>query len=146
MQKCGMPFYAIAIKVWVGSGRCRRYRLENGHMEKLKPRAFKRPSCWLNAFQKLFFFSISETVRGGCRLVCSRVQMAWLTTVERNGMERERERGTDRERDTYPWQCFLFVEGVLGFDGRLSGAVGEECATCNRATAHIPTIRMTQNL
>lgn len=39
------------------------------------------------------------------------------------------ERG--RETDTYPWQCFLFMEGVLGFDGRLSGAVGEKCTAWN---------------
>lgn len=45
-------------------------------------------------------------------------------------------------RHTYPWQCFLFMEGVLGFDGRLSGAVGEKCTTCKRDTPNINIIRI----
>lgn len=55
---------------------------------------------------------------------------------ERKGDWKEEQRKTERarERDTYPWQCFLFMESVLGFDGRLSGAVSEECTTCNRGT------------
>lgn len=52
--------------------------------------------------------------------------MAPLTTME--GREEESiEEG--KKTNTYPWQCFLFMEGVLGLDGRLTGAVGEECAT-----------------
>lgn len=49
---------------------------------------------------------------------------------ERRESEKSRaERQVEKETTTYPWQCFLFMEGVLGFDGRLSGAVGEECTT-----------------
>lgn len=61
--------------------------------------------------------------------------------VDHHREERESEKRKggekDGETDTYPWKCFLFVEGVLGFDGRLSGAIGEECTTCNRGTPHI---------
>lgn len=123
-----------------GSDQCWQYPLENRHMEKLKP-GLQKAELLIELLSKVFF--ISGTIRGECRLVCSRVQMAWLTTIEREWEEEGR--GTDREADTYPWQCFLFMEGVLGFDGRLSGAVGEECTTCNRGTAHINLLRITQN-
>lgn len=52
----------------------------------------------------------------------SRVQMALPATTEIEGRVTER-------AETHPWQCFLFVESVLGFDGRLPGAVSEERTT-----------------
>lgn len=48
--------------------------------------------------------------------------MAWPATTERE------DRATERA-ETHPWQRFLFVESVLGFDGRLPGAVSEKRAT-----------------
>lgn len=65
----------------------------------------------------------------------------------REKRESEKRRGgrqteEEGETDTYPWQCFLFMEGILGFDGRLSGTVGEECATCNRGRQYINPIRI----
>lgn len=42
---------------------------------------------------------------------------------------REREGRATERAETHPWQCFLFVESVLGFDGRLPGAVSEERTT-----------------
>lgn len=50
------------------------------------------------------------------------MQMALPATTERE------DRVTERA-ETYPWQCFLFVESVLGLDGRLPGAVSEERTT-----------------
>lgn len=44
-----------------------------------------------------------------------------------------KDRATERA-ETHPWQCFLFVESVLGFDGRFPGAVSEERTTWNRGT------------
>lgn len=41
----------------------------------------------------------------------------------------QREHGATERAETHPWQRFLFVEGVLGFDGRLPGAVSEKSAT-----------------
>lgn len=73
--------------------------------------------------------------------MCSRVQMAWLTTIERKVRETGKKR--DRVGETYPWQCFLFMESILGFDCRLSGTVSEECTTCNRGTPKICFFRRT---
>ena len=126
-----------------GSDQCWQYPLENRHMEKLKP-GLQKAELLIELLSKVFF--ISGTVRGECRLVCSRVQMARLTTIERKERDwrrkRSRERQIETETDTYPWQCFLFMEGVLGFDGRLSGAVGKECTACNKGTPHANFIRI----
>lgn len=72
--------------------------------------------------------------------------MAWLTTIERKVRETGKRKGEEerqRERETYPWQCFLFMESILGFDGRLSGTVSEECTTWNRGTPNMIFFRKT---
>lgn len=74
-------------------------------MEKLKP-GLQKAELLIELLSKVFF--ISGTIQGECRLVCSRVQMAWLTTIERKerervkggGMGEGRERVEERERDT----------------------------------------------
>lgn len=45
------------------------------------------------------------------------------------GQPPQRERRAAERAETHPWQRLLFVEGVLGFDGRLPGAVSEKGAT-----------------
>lgn len=130
-QKCRAFYFYVILCYYFksmrqsGSDQCWQYPLENRHMKKFKP-GLQKAELLIKLLSKVFF--ISDTVQGEFRLMCSRVQVAWLTTIER------KERGwkaVEREADTYPWQCFLFVEGVLGFYGRLSGAVGEKCTTCN---------------
>lgn len=79
---------------------------------------------WI-AFQSVFLSLILyEENAGWCAAGC-RWHVWPPQREERVGKEGERDTGT------YPWQCFLFVEGVLGFDGRLSSTVGEECTTWN---------------
>lgn len=69
-------------------------------------------------------------------------------TGKRGGRDRQTDRDRERERgrETYPWQCFLFMEGVLGFDGRLSGAVGEERTTCDGGRRRRNFIRVKHTL
>lgn len=119
-------------------------------MEKLKP-GLQKAELLIELLSKVFF--ISGTIQGECRLVCSRVQMARPTAIERKrerlgrgGEETDRQIGTERGRETYPWQCFLFMEGVLGFDGRLSGAVGEERTTCDGGRRRRNFIRVKHTL
>lgn len=81
-------------------------------------RAFKCSSYWSNCFPNCF--SSLEIQRSG-------VQIPLPATTEREDRASER-------AETHPWQCFLFVESVLGFDGRLPGAVSEERTTWNRGT------------
>lgn len=45
------------------------------------------------------------------------------------GQAPQTDHGATERAETHPWQRLLFVEGVLGFDGRLPGAVSEKRAT-----------------
>lgn len=83
-------------------------------MEKLKP-GLQKAELLIELLSKVFF--ISGTIQGECRLVCSRVQMAWLTTIERKERESERrrdergERESGRERDRLLPLAVFFVHG-----------------------------------
>lgn len=117
-----------------GSDQYWQNPLENRHIVKLKT-GLQKAVLLIELHSKVFF--VSGTVQGGYWLVCSWVQNAWLTTIEKKKKatgKKSRGRQREVERQTYPWQCFLFVESVLGFDGRLSGAVSEECTTWERHT------------
>ena len=72
-------------------------------MEKLKP-GLQKAELLIELLSKVFF--ISGTIQGECRLVCSRVQMARPTAIERKrerlgrgGEETDRQIGTERGRE-----------------------------------------------
>lgn len=117
------------------SDRCWKYPLETRHMEKFKLGKGE-------AIDWIAFFHLRDKENAGwCAAGCR-----WHGWPPWRKVRSRREGwGVGRiqiYRHTYPWQCFLFMEGVLGFDGRLPGAVGEECTTCKRDTPNINIIRI----
>lgn len=121
-----LSFYAAALKVWGRVGLINAGNIPwRTDTWKSWNQAFKRLSYWLNCFPKCFSsLGLYRENAGWCEAGCR--WHGWPPQRETGKRRWERQ----RETDTYPWQCFLFMEGVLGFDGRLSGAVGEECTTC----------------
>lgn len=67
-----------------GSDQCWQYPPENRHMKKFKL-DLQKAELLIELLSKVFF--ISDTIQGEFRLMWSRVQIAWLTTVKRKGRE-----------------------------------------------------------
>ena len=86
------------------------YPLENRHMEKLKP-GLQKAQLLIEKLSSIFHLqNYAKKMPAGVQPVADGI--ADHHRGEREGSEEE-----ERKAEAYPWQCFLFMERILGLDG-----------------------------